>query len=73
MDGEKIACRYVAERVDSFIDKDEQGRDLFFVVNSLYQQGNLETFLKNNPHVLCTELIIEWSTNLLIGAHALYR
>lgn len=48
MDGEKINCKYIVERVDTFIDKDKQGRDLLFIVTDLYNQGDLEMFLMKN-------------------------
>lgn len=73
VDGEKISCKYLVQRADTFIDKDNNGSDLFFVVTDLYEDGDLNTFLLKNSHLLCTDLILEWSCHLLIGAHALRK
>lgn len=45
MDGEKLMGRYLVERIDTFIEKDEQEMDLLYVVVDLYMQGDLETFI----------------------------
>ena len=71
MDGEKIKGKYIVERIESFIDKDDNGSDLFFVVTNLYPHGDLNQFLRKNKHILCTEQIIQWCSQLLIGAHTL--
>ena len=62
MDGEKIAGRYLVERIDTFIDKDEQGMDLLYVVVDLFTSGDLESFIKVNSQILCVETIIEWTS-----------
>ena len=73
MDGEKIKGKYIVERIESFIDKDDEGSDLFFVVTNLYPHGDLNRFLQKNKNILCTEQIIQWCSQLLIGAHTLNR
>ena len=73
VDGEKITCRYLVQRSDTFMDKDSEGNQLLFVVTDLYEDGMLDTFLHKNNHLLCTDLILEWSCHLLIGAYALSK
>ena len=61
-EGERIKCRYLVERADTFIDQDPEGRNLMFVATDLHEDGVLETYLNNNYQIMCLELVIEWST-----------
>lgn len=72
-EGEKLGCKYLVQRADTFIDQDPEGRNLMFVATDLYEDGVLETYLNMNYKILCLELVIEWSTHLLIGSHALSK
>ena len=72
-EGERLKCRYLVERADTFIDQDPEGKNLMFVATDLHEDGVLETYLNNNYQIMCLELVIEWSTQLLIGSHALSK